>query len=92
MNLDAILQGCLALVLGGVVYWTKRQDVRSDGFDVRLDDIERTLHTGYVSRVECNRESSELKSDYQREQDKLTAHLVRIEAKLDRVIEGMKKT
>ena len=90
MNLDMILQGCLALVLGGVVYWTKRQDMRSDGFDVRLDEVERTLHKQYVSREDCIRESSMLKSDYRREQDAFAARLVRIEAKLDRIIEGIK--
>ena len=91
MSLEAILQWGLTLVVGAIVYWTKRQDSRADGFDVRLDEIERTMHTQCVSREEFIREGSELKSDYQREQDALTNHLVRIEAKLDRVIEGIKK-
>ena len=90
MSLDVILQGGLALIIGVIVYWVKRQDARSDTFDVRMDDMERVMHTQYISQERYTRESSELKADYRREQDSASERLVRIEAKLDRLIEGTK--
>ena len=72
--IESVITAAIAVVTGGFVLTSKIQG-KIDKLDHRIDEIALTVATKYVS-----------KTDFQNSLEKMEAHLLRIEQKVDQVI------
>ena len=77
---EAAVAGALGLIAGGYTI-IQAMHRRVTVVDTRLDTIELTLARDYVPR-----------SEFMASQEKLEEHMIRIESKLDRMLERSQKT
>jgi hypothetical protein len=76
---EAAVAGALGLIAGGYTI-IQAMHRRVTIVDTRLDNIELTLARDYVPR-----------SEFMASQEKLEEHMIRIESKLDRMLERSQK-
>lgn len=76
---EAIVAGGLGLIAGGYTI-VQAMHRRVNNVDTRLDRVEITLARDYVPR-----------SEFMATQEKLEEHMIRIEQKLDRMLERSQK-
>ena len=76
---EAAVAGALGLIAGGYTI-IQAMHRRVTVVDTRLDNIELTLARDYVPR-----------SEFMASQEKLEEHMIRIEQKLDRMLERSQK-
>ena len=76
---EAAVAGALGLIAGGYTI-IQAMHRRVTVVDTRLDTIELTLARDYVPR-----------SEFMASQEKLEEHMIRIESKLDRMLERSQK-
>ena len=77
---EAAVAGALGLIAGGYTI-IQAMHRRVTVVDTRLDTIELTLARDYVPR-----------SEFMASQEKLEEHMIRIESKLDRMLERSQKS
>ncbi len=73
--IESIVSAAVAVITGGAVL-TSRLHSRIMELDKRIDAIELNVATGYVN-----------KSEFEKMLDRVEGHMVRIEGKIDKIVE-----